>query len=335
MTASLPTATNKIAFYLARMASRGFTSEQVLEGSGLDEKQVCVGAFCPEPNQYRAIIHNIIRLTNDPFIGIALGSEFKISDLGVFGYAVLSAANLNQSRELYAKYDKALNDHIISTTNHIGGGQWYSELTETFPLGDILPFAVEDFVSQTIELASSLTDKPFPILEMRLTYPQPEDLTAYDERFRCPMSFNQPDNLVFFDIKHLNDPISLANESVFKLCEQQCQLLVSKLEGNNPLSSKIRSALVENPGDFPTLEVMAKRLNMGSRTLRRHLVKENLTYQQILDDTRRDLAIQYLEQTSLAPKEIGYLLGYNCVNNFRRAFKGWTGKKLSDFRSKT
>ena len=169
---------------------------------------------------------------------------------------------------------------------------------------------------------------------MRLTYPQPEDLTAYNARFQCPMSFNQPRNLVFFDIKHINDPISLANESVFKLCEQQCQLLVSRLEGHNPLSSKIRSALVEKPGEFPTLGVMAGRLNMGSRTLRRRLVKESLTYQQILDDTRKDLAIQYLEHTSLAPKEIGFLLGYTCVNNFRRAFKGWTGKKLSDFRSK-
>ncbi len=332
---SSPKATNKIAFYLGRMASRGFKAEQVLAGSGLDEERVYGDAFRHDPNQYRVIIHNIIRLTRNPFIGIELGSEFKISDLGVFGYAVLSAANLEQSREIYSRYDSALNDHIISTSNHMGDGQWYSELTETFPLGDILPFAVEEFVSQTIELASSLTNKPFPILELRLSYPQPDDLTAYKERFKCPMSFDQPHNLVFFDINHINDPISLANESVFKLCEQQCQLLASELDGDSPLSSKIRNTLVEKPGEFPTLEVMAKRLNMGSRTLRRRLVKEDLTYQRILDDTRRDLAIQYLEHTSLPPKKIGYLLGYNCVNNFRRAFKGWTGKKTSDFRPKT
>lgn len=332
MTESTLRAVNKISFYLAHMVRRGFSSEQVLEGSGLQEECVHAESFRPDPNQYRVIIQNIIGLTGDPFIGIALGSEFKISDLGVFGYAVLSAASLSQSRELYTRYDGPLNEHIIKTTNHITEEQWFSEIVETFPLGDILPFAVEEFVSQTMELATNLTNKPFPILEMSLTYPKPEDMTAYNKRFQCPTFFDQPRNLVTFDIKHLNDPISLANESVFKLCEQQCRILVSKLEGGDPLSSKIRNALVENPGGFPTLKVMADRLKMGSRTLRRRLLKENLTYQQILDDTRRDLAIQYLEHTFLTPKEIGFLLGYNSVSNFRRAFKGWTGRKLSDFR---
>ena len=98
------------------------------------------------------------------------------------------------------------------------------------------------------------------------------------------------------------------------------------------LSSKIRNALVKSPGEFPTLEEMSRRLKMGSRTLRRRLVQENLTYQQILDTTRKDLAIQYLKYTSLTPKEIGFLLGYNSVSNFRRAFKGWTGNKLTDYR---
>ena len=116
------------------------------------------------------------------------------------------------------------------------------------------------------------------------------------------------------------------------LCEQQCQMLVNKLADESLLSSNIRDALVKSPGEFPSLEQMARRLKMGSRTLRRRLVKENLTYQQILDDTRKDLAIQYLEYTSLTPKEIGFLLGYNSVSNFRRAFKGWTGKKLTDYR---
>ena len=66
--------------------------------------------------------------------------------------------------------------------------------------------------------------------------------------------------------------------------------------------------------------------------LRRRLVEENTSYQQLLDRTRQDLAQQYLQHTTLTPKEIGYLLGYSSVSNFRRAFKSWTGKTLSDAR---
>ena len=327
-----PAVNNKFTFYLARMALRGFTAEQVLHGSGLSEADVRVEGFRPGPEQYRCVIGNMLALTGDPFLGLALGSEFKVSDLGVLGYAALSSTKLAQSRELFSKYD-ALVEHIMTPVSSVSSGQWITELSERFPLGPLASFAVEEFVSRTMGLASSLTDRPFPVLELRVSYPQPVDLSAYRARFDCPMFFEQPRNAVMWDINHLDDPISLANAEVFKLCEQQCQLLVSRLADDSPLSRNIRDALLRTPGEFPSLEEMARRLKMGSRTLRRRLVAEDVTYQQILDDTRKDLAIQYLRYTTLTPKEIGFLLGYNSVSNFRRAFKGWTGKKLSDYRA--
>ena len=322
---------NKLLFYLARMEARGFDGEQVLAGTGLTIEDVNVDFFRPEPGQWRDIIFNIIRLTEDPHIGISLGAEFKISNFGVLGYAALSSSSMAQAREIWSKYS-TLNEGIISTTNTVSGDTWVSEIEDTLILGELLPFAVEEFASQTIELATCLTNRPFPILEMQLTYDPPENMTVYDSRFNCPISFNQSRNLIFFDVDHLNDPISLANEEVFQLCERQCQLFASRMSDGNMLLRQIQATLVKNPGKFPSLEGTAKKMKMGSRTLRRRLAKENLKYQQILDDTRKALAIQYLEHTTLTPKEIGFLLGYASVSNFRRAFKSWTGKKLTDFR---
>ncbi len=324
--------TNKLNFYLSRMAARGFSAEQVLKDTGLHPDRIGSDSLRANPQQYRRVILNIIELTQDPFIGLALGAEFKISDLGVLGYAALSAATLEQAREVFTKY-YSLSEQIFSSTNHISDGRWWSEIRDSYLLGgDALRFAVEEFISRTIELASSITNKPFPILEMYLTYPAPADLKPYQHRFNCPLHFNQPRNIVVFDINRLKDPVSLANEEVFKLCERQCQLLATKNEEDDLLSNRIRNYLVKNPGKFPTLEEMAEQLNIGSRTLRRRLVKEDVTFQQILDDTRRELAIQYLQYTSLTPKQIGFMLGYSSVSNFRRAFKSWTNKKLTDFR---
>ncbi len=324
--------TNKLSFYLSRMAARGYTAEQVLRGSSLSAERIQSDTFRANPQQYRQVILNMIELTGDPCIGIALGAEFKISDLGVLGYAALSAATLEQAREVFTKY-YSLSEQIFTSSNYISDGRWWSEIRDSYMLGgDALRFAVEEFISRTIELTSSITNKPFPILEMHLTYPAPADLTPYQRRFNCPLHFNQPRNIVVFDINRLKDPVSLANEEVFKLCERQCQLLATKNEEDDLLSNRIRNYLVKNPGKFPTLEEMAEHLNIGSRTLRRRLVKEDVTFQQILDDTRRELAIQYLKYTSLTPKQIGFMLGYSSVSNFRRAFKSWTDKKLSDFR---
>lgn len=324
--------THKLSFYLSRMAARGYSADQVLRGTNLNAERIQTESFRANPQQFRQVILNMIELTGDPCIGIALGAEFKISDLGVLGYAALSASTLEQAREVFTKYH-SLSEQIFSSSNHINEGRWWSEIRDSYLLGgDALRFAVEEFVSRTIELASSITNQPFPILEMQLTYAPPADLTAYRRRFDCPLHFNQSRNIVVFDIRCLKDPVSLANEEVFKLCERQCQLLATKSEEDDLLADRIRNYLVKNPGKFPTLEEMAEHLNIGSRTLRRRLVREEVTFQQILDDTRRELAIQYLTYTSLTPKQIGYMLGYSSVSNFRRAFKSWTDKKLSDYR---
>jgi AraC-like DNA-binding protein len=260
-----------------------------------------------------------------------LGDEFKVSNLGILGYAALSATSLSHTRALFARYD-ALVEHILLPVTEVTEDRWCTTLKETFPLGSLVVFAVEEFISRTCGLAQGLTNRPFPVLEIRVTYSEPEDVEVYRQRYDCPIYFDQPRNVIQWDVNSQKHPISLANEEVCKLCEQQCQLLVNQMADADLLSNKIRNALLKHPGEFPTLEEMSRRLNMGSRTLRRRLVQENLTYQHILDETRKDLAVQYLQHTVLTPKEIGFLLGYNSVSNFRRAFKGWTGKKLTDYR---
>ncbi|QDX81989.1 hypothetical protein B9N43_12460 [Denitratisoma sp. DHT3] len=321
---------NRIAFYLARMRARGFDSREVLCGTGLTEEQI-QGFFLGSSAVYRQIISNMIRLTGNDFIGVALGSEFKISDFGVLGYAALSSSTLRQSRGVLAQYC-LLNQHIIRPVSTITEKLWRVEISEIHPLDDLISFAVEEYVSRAMELAFHLTNRHFPVLEMRVTYDAPRDLSVYRERFDCPVYFNQKKNVIQFDPDHIDDPISLANPEVFKICEQQCRLISSRISKRDSLERKVRDMLINRPGNFPPVDDMADLLGVKPRTLRRQLQAEGISYQQILDDTRRDLALQYLEYTALTPKEIGFLLGYNDVSNFRRAFRSWTGSKLSDYR---
>lgn len=323
---------NKIQFYLSRMRQRGFEAAAVLAGTGLTEARVVTVSFQATPDAYRRIILNMLTLTGDKNLGIAMGREFKISDLGVLGYAALSSATLAQAREVIQRYH-VLNEYILVPSNYLYNGCWYLHLRESFPLGSLLPFAVEEFISRSVTLSTSLTNKPFPILEIHVTYGDCESSEQCARTFGCPIHYNQPKNLVKFDIERLNDPITLADDDVFAICDAQCRELILEQARQDLLSDKIRRILLNMPGRFPSMEEMADQLCVSARTLRRQLNSEAVTYQQILDSTRESLALQYLEHTSLTPKEIGFLLGYTNVSNFRRAFKTWTGKKLSDFRS--
>lgn len=98
------------------------------------------------------------------------------------------------------------------------------------------------------------------------------------------------------------------------------------------LLTRVRRLLLARPGDFPDLEQAARELHTSGRSLRRHLSSLGTTYQQVLDDVRKRLALQYLTTTQLPLYEIALLLGFNDSSNFRRAFRKWTGKLPSDYR---
>jgi AraC-like DNA-binding protein len=73
----------------------------------------------------------------------------------------------------------------------------------------------------------------------------------------------------------------------------------------------------------PTVNAVARALGVGSRTLQRRLAQHQLTFADVLEDTRREAAEGYLRTSSLTLSEIAYLLGYGEQASFFRAFRRW------------
>lgn len=113
---------NRLRFYLSRMAARGFSADEVLYGTGLDATQLQESNRRILTGQFRRVIRNMLELTDDLYLGIALGEEFKISNLGILGYAALSAANLAQSSEVFDRYG-SLNELIVSALGQVRDGR--------------------------------------------------------------------------------------------------------------------------------------------------------------------------------------------------------------------
>jgi AraC-like DNA-binding protein len=117
------------------------------------------------------------------------------------------------------------------------------------------------------------------------------------------------------------------------MCEQQCEALLASLDVQDALLTRVRRLLIARPGDFPDLASAAHMLQTSGRSLRRHLSSMGTSYQAILNEVRKRLALQYLTATHLPLYEIANLLGFSDPSNFRRAFKKWTGKLPSDYRA--
>ncbi len=93
-----------------------------------------------------------------------------------------------------------------------------------------------------------------------------------------------------------------------------------------PLSERVRATMVEAFSvTDPTIAHVCGRLRLSRSTLMRRLADEGVTFQSLLDETRKDLAIRYLVKSDLNNQQIAHLVGYRDPNAFQRAFRRWTG----------
>jgi AraC-like DNA-binding protein len=71
---------------------------------------------------------------------------------------------------------------------------------------------------------------------------------------------------------------------------------------------------------------------MSERTLQRRLAAEGTSFPRLLDNTRRELAQQYLDQRDVSLADAAYLLGFSDQSGFFRASRRWFGSSPRDYR---
>jgi AraC-like DNA-binding protein len=107
---------------------------------------------------------------------------------------------------------------------------------------------------------------------------------------------------------------------------------LSRIEAVN-IPARVRVAIMARlRRGQPSMEQVAASLSMGPRTLQRKLRDSGTTFEKILDDMRRDLALGYMRGRRHSIGEIMHLLGFASASSFTRAFRRWTGTAPSDWR---
>ena len=80
-------------------------------------------------------------------------------------------------------------------------------------------------------------------------------------------------------------------------------------------------------------ETVAKALALSVRTLARRLHAEGTTFTVVVDQLRRSLALQYLQEPGFSLGQIAWLLGYESPSSFKHAFKRWTSRSPAEARN--
>lgn len=141
-------------------------------------------------------------------------------------------------------------------------------------------------------------------------------------------------NRIRFSADDATRPFLTENLAMWQFFEPELQQRLSLLETGASTHERVRSALLDMlPSGRSGIQDVSDRLAMSKRSLQRHLADEALSYQDVLDDTRANLARHYLSRSTFSPGEISFLIGFQDANSFLRAFKAWTGMTPGEYRS--
>ncbi|MDO8650651.1 MAG: AraC family transcriptional regulator [Undibacterium sp.] len=326
---------HKLAVLVDILMEEGITAEDALAGSGISPAQVLDPASRTSARQLLAVCSNALRLSCDPCIAIKAGKRIHITHLGLYGFALLSSSTPSDAIEFAIKY-RPLAAPLIGLHFYEDSDAAVWEFSDVLSLGvdsELFRFVLEFQLGTQLSLHSDILGQPVTPSEIMLAFSPPGHASAYEELLGCPALFGQSNNELRFSRQWMEKKLTFANPITAKLVRETCDQLLAELKMSSGIVGQVFRMLMEQPGRFPSIEIIATQLNLTSRTLRRKLTTQDSSYQTILTDVRKQLAIDYLRKTRMSIEDIASSLGFSDSANFRHAFKKWTGKTPSDFRA--
>ena len=271
--------------------------------------------------------------TADPNLSLHLCELINPVAVGVLAYVMMHCPTLGRAFEKLCHYQDIVCEGIVTEGRHLANNRFALVLHITSPAIIYPEHALNSELSIYQSAMRALTGEQVVAQEIHFAYPRPLD-TREHERIFAParICFDAPETAFILDAHWLDTPVLNANPALFPLFEQHANEMLAKIRQPN-LTARVKQEIITLlKGEEPTLVVVADRLAMGVRTLQLHLKDEGVTYQQLLDEVRRDLAVRHLREPHLSTTDIAYLLGFSEPSVFFRSFKRWTGQTPGAYR---
>jgi AraC-like DNA-binding protein len=319
------------AILLEMAAESGVPTARVLAGTAVDEASLRIPDTRIAVEDQERMLVNAMRLTGEPGLALHFGSRIPVVALGVLGYALMCCRNLRELTDMLARYHRLIGGDLVIAIDE-GEAELALRLEDGGSDTRAQIFDCEIFFAAA---ATSLRQLGLPgqaAVRVELAYAAPEHAAQYRAWICDDVRFGAGANRLVIDRNALDLPLQFANPTLLKLYRQQCEDTLAASQRSDGYSADVRRWLLGTPGRFPPFEEAAAVLHMSPRTLRRRLVEEGTSYQQIVHELRRQLAETWLRDGMLSVAEIAGMLGYADISNFRRAFIGWTGHSPARYR---
>ena len=278
----------------------------------------------------------------DTAFGLHLAEQADPRNAGIIFYAMSAAENLGEALALLDRYSRIANEAVRMKLTATPDGL----VVEIGFVGLPRPLGrqgAEFLMAVIVRALRELAGRKIRPIRVAFAHARNADLREFARFFGCPVEFGRAvaegvaSDLLEFSNAAVAAPLLTADPKLLKALEPFCDMAAKE---RRTVSDTLRAAVEKEaekllPHGKAQKQIVAKALGMSARTFSRRLAVEGTTYEEVVDELRRSLALQYLKEPGMSLSQIAWLLGYEGSTSFNHAFRRWTGRSPSMARKGT
>ena len=308
---------------LAAAQQQGVAREPLLAQAGIAAHEL---------NAERWPIDHITRLwcaaarcTQDAGFGLKVGAGVGPASFNVVSFLLQSAPTLREAFVLVQQCQSLISDGGRFQTIAGADSCWVVYHPNQGELA-FSPHQIEAVLAAMVTFTRWVAGTSLRPLAVQFSQARLGPLSGYRELFRCPVTFEQAFSGVLVANALLDAPLPQADAQVAQVLHEHARERLAALSARTDLGQALRAWIAgQLQAHLPTRAQAARALGLTERTLARRLQAQGLSFSGVLDEARREAALQALAQTQRSLAEIGQALGYAEPSVFNRAVRRWTG----------
>lgn len=312
---------------------RGVARDALVRRSGIRLADLTEPEARVSVTSYLALMQAAVALSGEPALALRFGESVRTEGTSIAWLIAASAETVEAGHRQLNRYARLVldedDDRSTELLSLVRRGR-ETRLEFRPALAPAARYLVEAGFARCVcgtraALKSQLGARPFP-RAIHFRHAEPSYRAEYELIFGVPLTFGSDRNALVVDEQFLSIRLPTANRYLFGILCAHGDRLLKSLESARSTRGRVECHLLPalHTGKA-SMTLIAREMGVSRQTLFRRLKAEHVTFEQVLDDLRHRMAVDYLTGGKTSITETAYLLGFSEPAAFSRAFKRWTG----------
>jgi AraC-like DNA-binding protein len=312
--------------------SRGASRKLLIERAGVACEDLEDSDRRVPLDRYAALMRAGAELCREPALALKFGEAVDLAELSFVGLLCYAAESVGDALVQLNRYARLMIDVPVEGNRERfqsvrgSGGSW---LVDARASPNAFPELSEATFARMVVRARAFGGPGRHCLkEVHFTHAEPGYRAEFDRIFNAPVRFGSDKNAMLMDDAWTSEGVLRPSRYAFKILSDRADALLEDLDRSRTTRGQVEGLLIPilHRGEA-SIETVAARMGVSRQTLYRRLRAEGVRFDELLDELRRRLALNYLDGQKVSANEAAYLVGFSEPSAFSRAFKRWTGRR--------